>query len=513
MSTACAEEIQLLIRSGWSLIALESTEEDRALSLLRRIAQTTERRCITWTLASGLDAQEIDSPLKERKTKLEAGSNSGSLNEGVIGISAYEEPAVFVVLDAHRLLDDPMAIRRLRDRLPQIAARRQVVVLLGPVLHLPVELLREAATVELPLPNEAELLSLFERLHDKQADTPSKDADAAPQLLNSAARSALGLTGSEAVRVFRKACAKSRGLNDDAVEAIVHEKRRALGRTPALSFHQFDAGLSDVGGLGELKLWLQERRRAFGIEAQSFGLPTPRGLLLLGVQGCGKSLCAKAVAREWHFPLLRLDLAATFSSGTQSPEQAIREAVLVAESLAPAVLWIDEIEKGFAASESDPSASRVFGSFLTWLSEKDSPVFVVATANDVTALPPELLRRGRFDDLFFVDLPTENERAEILSIHLRRRGRDPLQFNLIDLAIQAARLSGAELEQVVTAALYGAFAESRDLAESDLENAIHDTVPLYDTYEERIKELRDWAKGRARPASVDAKMVELFAEH
>jgi SpoVK/Ycf46/Vps4 family AAA+-type ATPase len=373
-------------------------------------------------------------------------------------------------------------------------------------------LLREAATVELPLPNEAELLSLFERLHDKQTDTPSKGADATPQILNSAARSALGLTGSEAVRVFRKACAKSNGLNDDAVEAIVHEKRRALGRTPALSFHQFDAGLGDVGGLGELKLWLQERRRAFGSEAQSFGLPTPRGLLLLGVQGCGKSLCAKAVAREWHFPLLRLDLAATFSSGTQSPEQAIREAVLVAESLAPAVLWIDEIEKGFAASESDPSASRVFGSFLTWLSEKDSPVFVVATANDVAALPPELLRRGRFDDLFFVDLPTENERAEILSIHLRRRGRDPLQFKLAELADQAARLSGAELEQVVTAALYAAFAESRDLSETDLENAIHDTVPLYDTYEERIKELRDWAKGRTRPASVDAKMVELFAE-
>ncbi|MCH8083482.1 MAG: AAA family ATPase [Myxococcales bacterium] len=512
MSTACGDELQLLIRSGWNLIALESSEEDRALGLLRRVAQATERRLITWTLASGFDAREIDSSLKDRKAKLADGSNSGSLDEGVIGISTIEEPAVFVILDAHRLLDDPMAIRRLRDRLPQIAARRQVVVLLGPVLHLPIELLREAATVELPLPNEAELLSLFERLHEKQADDRSKQDGSRSQILNAAARSALGLTGSEAVRVFRKACAKTRGLNDDAIEEIVREKRRALGRTPALSFHQFDAGLSDVGGLGELKLWLQERRRAFGSEAQSFGLPTPRGLLLLGVQGCGKSLCAKAVAREWHFPLLRLDLAATFSSGTQSPEQAIREAVLVAESLAPAVLWIDEIEKGFAASESDPSASRVFGSFLTWLSEKDSPVFVVATANDVTALPPELLRRGRFDDLFFVDLPTENERAEILSIHLRRRGRDPLQFKLAELADLAARLSGAELEQVVTAALYAAFAESRDLSEADLVNAIHDTVPLYDTYEERIKELRDWAKGRTRPASVDAKMVELFAE-
>ncbi len=510
MSTACAEELQLLIRSGWVLIALESSEEDRALGLLRRIAQATERRCITWTLASGLDARDIDAPLEDRKAKL--GGSSGSLNEGVIGISAYEDPAVFVVLDAHRLLDDPMAIRRLRDRLPQIAARRQVVVLLGPVLHLPIELLREAAIVQLPLPNEAELLTLFERLDEKRAGANPKNAESSAELLGAAARSALGLTGAEAVRVFRKACAKSRGLSDDAVQEIVREKRRALGRTPALSFHQFDAGLSDVGGLGELKLWLRDRRRAFGGEAQSFGLPTPRGLLLLGVQGCGKSLCAKAVAREWHFPLLRLDLAATFSSATQSPEQAIRDAVQVAESLAPAVLWIDEIEKGFAASESDPSASRVFGAFLTWLSEKTSPVFVVATANDVAALPPELLRRGRFDDLFFVDLPTENERVEILAIHLRRRGRDPLQYKLAELAALAARLSGAEIEQAITAALYGAFAESRELSDIDLENAIHDTVPLYDTYEERIKELRDWAKGRARPASIDAKMVELFAE-
>ncbi len=512
MSAACAEELQLLIRSGWNLIALESSEEDRALALLRRVAQAAERRCISWTLASGLDAREIDSKLADRKPKIADGSGSGSLDEGMISISSCEEPALFAILDAHRLLDDPMAIRRLRDLLPQIAARRQVIVLLGPVLHLPIELLREAAIVELPLPNEDELLSLFERLAEKLADAPSEDAESRSQLLRAAARSGLGLTGSEAMRVFRKACAKMRGLNDDAIAEIVREKRRALGRTPALSFHQFDAGLSDVGGLGELKLWLQERRRAFGSEARSFGLPTPRGLLLLGVQGCGKSLCAKAVAREWHFPLLRLDLAATFSSESQSPEQAIREAVQVAESLAPAVLWIDEIEKGFAASESDPSASRVFGAFLTWLSEKDSPVFVVATANDVTALPPELLRRGRFDDLFFVDLPTENERVEILSIHLRRRGRDPLQFRLAELAALAARLSGAELEQVVTAALYAAFAESRELAETDLENAIHDTVPLYDTYEERIKELRDWSKGRTRPASVDAKLVELFAE-
>jgi SpoVK/Ycf46/Vps4 family AAA+-type ATPase len=190
----------------------------------------------------------------------------------------------------------------------------------------------------------------------------------------------------------------------------------------------------------------------------------------------------------------------------------IRESIQVAESVAPAVLWIDEIEKGFSASAADPSASRVFGAFLTWLSEKRSPVFVVATANDVAGLPPELLRRGRFDDLFFVDLPKPAERTEILAIHLHRHGRDPMQYSIGDLALQAERLTGAEIEQAVTAALYSAFADSRDLTDTDLANAIEDTVPLYDTYEERIKELRDWAKTRARPASVDAKMVNLFAE-
>jgi SpoVK/Ycf46/Vps4 family AAA+-type ATPase len=293
------------------------------------------------------------------------------------------------------------------------------------------------------------------------------------------------------MRVFRKACRLAGGLNESAVEIIAREKCRALRRTPALTFHEVPNGLADVGGLGEIKQWLGERRRAFGTEARQYGLPSPRGLLLLGVQGCGKSIAAKAVAKEWQFPLLRLDLAAAFGGETASPEASIR---------------------GFSDSGADPSASRVFGAFLTWLSEKQSTVFVVATANDVTGLPPELLRRGRFDELFFVDLPTAAERAEILAIHLRKRSRDPLQFPLADLAEQAGRLTGAELEQAVTAALYTAFADRREVTSADVANAINETVPLYDTYEERIKELRDWGRGRTRPASVDAKMVDFFAE-
>jgi SpoVK/Ycf46/Vps4 family AAA+-type ATPase len=395
-------------------------------------------------------------------------------------------------------------VRRLRDLLPTLAARQQAVVLVTPAIELPAELVREAGRLELPLPNAAELRALFERALEK---TPRRE----PEALEDAVRAALGLTAAEAVRVLRRACRIAGGLDGKAVHEIVSDKRRALRRTPALSFHDAAADLAQVGGLSELKRWLAERRRAFGDEARRFGLPTPRGLLLFGVQGCGKSLCAKAVAREWRFPLLRLDLASAFGGAAQTPEAAMREAVQVAESLAPAVLWIDEIEKGFAASASDARASRVFGAFLTWLSEKQTPVFVVATANDVSGLPPELLRRGRFDELFFVDLPSAAERAEILGIHLRQRGRDPKHYRLDELALQAERLTGAELEQAVIAALFRAFEQSRELEEEDLANALHETVALYDTHEERIKELRDWARVRARPASVDPKLVDLFA--
>ncbi len=489
MSRECAAELVLLFRSGFRILALETFEEDRALDALRRAAETVGLTLETWSLASGLSG---------------GGDGAGSFDSGLRALGHRGDPSLFAFLDAQRVLDDTVAVRRLRDLLPLFAERRQAVVLLGPALELPPELAREVGRVELPLPRAAELAELFRK------ELGLGPGEAAPPTFERLVRASLGLTAGEALRSLRKGLALAGGPGEEAVAAIVRDKRQALRRARALSFHDAAAGMDEVGGLGELKRWLRERRRAFDEEARRFGLPVPRGLLLLGVQGCGKSLCAKAVAREWQFPLLRLDLAAAFGGG-ESPEQTVREATWVAESLAPAVLWIDEIEKGFAASDRDPRASRVFGSFLTWLSEKQSPVFVVATANDVGHLPPELLRRGRFDELFFVDLPSQSEREEILAIHLRKRGRDPAQFPLAELAAEAERLSGAELEQVVSAALYTAFAESRELEANDLANAIGETVPLYDTYEERIKELRDWARHRARPATLDARMVDLFA--
>jgi ATPase family protein associated with various cellular activities (AAA) len=487
--SAAADELRQLVRAGWRLAVFETFEEERALNLLERVASGSERKLIAWTVAAGLGP---------------SGDGAGSLDAGLCAIARCEEPALFAMLDAHRGLDDAIAVRRLRDLLPTLGARKQCIVLVGPVFHLPVEIERDAGRVVLPLPGATELAHLFQRVLE-QGET-KVDAE----VLGQAIRGALGLSSGEAVRVLRKALRTAGALDARAVAEIVRDKRRSLHRTPALTFLDDETALADVGGLGELKSWLAERRRAFTDEAAAFGLPTPRGLLLLGVQGCGKSLSARAVAREWQFPLLRLDLAAAFG-GERSPEVALREATLVAGSLAPAVLWIDEIEKGFAAALTDPVASRVFGWFLTWMSEKREPVFVVATANDVQGLPPELLRRGRFDELFFVDLPTAAERAEILRIHLRKRSRDPLQYEVDELALAAERLTGAELEQVVAAALYTAFAESREVSGNDLANAIEQTVPLYDTYEERIKELRDWARHRARMASVDGRIAELFS--
>jgi len=488
---ATASEIALLIHAGWRLIALESFEEERALRILQRVADEAGLKLIPWSIASGIGDGAL---------------GSGSLDQGLRSLEDIDGPALFVLLDCQPELARHEVARQLRDQLPRYAQKEQTVVLLGPCIELPMELAREAGRVCLPLPTREELRTLVSHI------LQTKSLPASESQLEAVSAAASGLTLTEAIRVTHKALALSSGLSHETAAHIAQEKREALRRTAALSFHDSDDSLASIGGLGELKRWLGERREAFGERARDFGIPQPRGLLLLGVQGCGKSLSAKAVAREWQFPLLRLDLAAVFGDKTQSPEQAIREATAVAESIAPVVLWIDEIEKGFAATGADPRASRVLASFLTWMAEKSSPVFVVATANDISALPPELLRRGRFDELFFVDLPTHSERIEILAIHLRARGRDPECFDLEQLADEAERLSGAEIEQVISQGLYTAFSESRELSDADIVNAMGETVPLYDTYEDRIKELRDWARLRSRCASQDARMSELFRD-
>jgi SpoVK/Ycf46/Vps4 family AAA+-type ATPase len=488
-----AKQIAVLSRAGYPLIYVVTQEEDRALELVKTAAAAAKKAFAQWSASVGFGGE--DDPTVDHPA------------EAFEQLAESDAPALFVLLDLHPYLKDPAVVRRLRDRLGPAMRRRQSFVIIAPTLALPPDLEKDAAVIDLPLPRPDDLMAELEKV------ARSEKIRLNPDVAERAVRSALGLGLNEAARVFRKVMVLKKGLADEDLKLVVEEKKNILRKTDVLEFHELGESLGDVGGLGEMKRWLQARSRAFGAEARAFGLPPPKGLLLLGVQGCGKSLSAKAVAELWKFPLLRLDVGALFSSAGGAPEAAIREAIKISESLSPVVLWVDEIEKGFRAVEGggDESTSRVFGSFITWLSEKQAEVFVVATANDVSGLPPELLRRGRFDEIFFVDLPNQHERLEILRIHTKKRQRDPDRFPILSsIAKQAEHYSGAELEQVVISALYRAFAEDREMTDEDLELAMKQTVPLYRTYEERIKWLRDWAKKRARPATLDSTVLDLF---
>jgi SpoVK/Ycf46/Vps4 family AAA+-type ATPase len=320
-------------------------------------------------------------------------------------------------------------------------------------------------------------------------------------------QAALGLSLAEAENVFAKVMIKDQRLGAEHVNDVFAEKQQIVRKSGLLEYYAAEEDFGSVGGLSVLKDWLMKRAAAFTAEAQAFGLPAPKGILLLGVQGCGKSLCAKAVSRLWQLPLLRFDMGRMFGSLVGSSEENVRRAISVAESIAPAVLWVDEVDKAFVGSQSSAmtdggTTARVFGTFLTWLSEKTAPVFVVATANEVAQLPPELLRKGRFDEIFYVDLPSEQERADIFTIHLAKRKRQPSDFDLPTLVSASRDFSGAEIEQAIISAMYDAFYEKQQLATAHILEALQQTVPLARTMAEKVADQRQWAVGRARSASL-----------
>src|SRR6185437_6192220 len=320
-------------------------------------------------------------------------------------------------------------------------------------------------------------------------------------------QAALGLTLGEAENVFAKIIVKDERLSGDDVNEVFAEKQQIIRKSGLLEYYSTDENFTHIGGLNVLKEWLEKRAVAFTTEARAFGLPAPKGILMLGVQGCGKSLCAKAVSSQWQLPLLRFDMGRMFGSIVGSSEENVRRAIAVAESVAPAILWVDEIDKAFAGSQNSGAvdggtSARVFGTFLTWLSEKTAPVFVVATANDISQLPPELLRKGRLDDIFFVDLPSKEERAEIFRIHVTKHGRDVTKFDIEALSNASKDFSGAEIEESINSALYDAFYAKVELSTDHILTALSQTVPLAKTMDEQINRLRSWAEGRARNASV-----------
>ncbi len=492
MPSRVDQEIETLIRARYPLLYIVSWEEKRVEDALRTISSARGKRMLVWTVTQGLVASPTarDNQTRSPMAALDA-------------VESASDPAIFVFKDFHAFIGDSEIARRLRDLTYSLKTSYKTLILLSPTLKLPPELEKDVTVVDYSLPGLDDLDRLLENIIQSVRNHPNIDTRLTPEEREHILEAALGLTATEAENVFARSLVEKRRFD---VEVILTEKEQIIRKSGMLEYYRVDESMADVGGLDVLKEWMRKRTHAFSQRAREFGLPAPKGVLLLGVQGCGKSLSAKAIASQWRLPLLRLDVGKVFGGIVGQSEENMRRAIRMSESIAPTILWVDEIEKGFAGTQSSAfsdggTTARVFASFITWLQEKTAPVFVVATANRIEDLPPELLRKGRFDEIFFVDLPSATERREIFEIHIRKRRRDPALFDLDSLAAASEGFSGAEIEQVIVSALYDAFDAGRDITTEDLLRNIGATIPLSRTMREQIVALREWASTRARNAS------------
>lgn len=494
-----------LVNAGFPYMYVQSYEEERVIHAISRALNNhelvrTPRELYVWSETDGFfsDGKRI----RETRNPVEA----------IEYVANAENSGVYVLKDFHIFFGaernthpDHVVIRRLRDALPILKATRKSIVFLSPRLVIPADMEKEISVVDFPLPTEEELGGLLEELVLGLNPAAVRVTDEEKREL---IRSALGLTMQEAENAFSRAIVAQRGLTKEAVSIIHEEKNQVVRKTGVLEFVESNLNIDDIGGLENLKNWLLKRNNSWNERARAYGLPAPKGVLITGVPGCGKSLTAKAMSAIWNLPLLKLDMGRIFGGIVGSSEENIRKAIQTAEAIAPSILWVDEIEKGFAGTKSDGdsgTAARVFGTFLTWMQDKTAPVFVIATSNDISALPPELLRKGRFDEIFFVDLPTMKEREKIFQLHLNKRIRGseiPHEITLDketlhELAAASDGFSGAEIEQAVISALYEAFFAERGLRKEDLLKSIRESVALSVTQREQILALREWASRRA----------------
>ncbi|GIF75082.1 AAA family ATPase [Asanoa siamensis] len=502
-----------LLKARFPIVSIESHEELRVLFEVRAVAGDADlvrkpRPVWTWSLTDGLRRDDGE---EQARTTDPADALDALLRVG--------QPLVAVFRDLHPVLGgpghpgDPAVIRRLRDVATAFRSESEprTLVLVSPVSRVPVELEKDVTVADFPLPSEQEIRGVLDGMLRANAGSPRLRVDLDDAGRERFAKAALGLTLHEAENAFARAMVDDGVLHLADLPVILEEKRQTVRKAGLLEFVDSGPRLTDIGGLETLKRWLGRREGAWLADAADYGLPAPRGVLITGVPGCGKSLTAKAVAAAWGIPLLRLDIGRVFAGLVGSSEQNMRGAIRTAEAVSPCVLWIDEIEKGFADTGANDSgtSSRVFGSFLTWMQEKSRPVFVIATANQIEHLPPELLRKGRFDEVFFVDLPTRAERDAIWTLHLGRWLRHPrvgapltVDAGLVaELTGLSAGCSGAEIEHALVAAVYDAFAERRPLRRDDVVRALANMVPLSVTQAERIAAVRAWADARAVAAT------------
>ncbi len=495
-----ADELERAFRAREPLVYLVTAEEERAIECVEAACARTGRTAFAWTQSRGLGA-----PRGPRWNA--ALSHPAAVLES---ISDHDEPAAFALLDLHTFLRDPAIARRVKDTARRIEGSARTLVIVGAELVLPLELANELRVIDLALPDASDLARALDLFASQATAGARIPVDRAPELRDAIVRAAQGLTLREFAQALARTMVAHGRVDKAAVADVLDAKRNAIRKGGVLHAIDPGEGLTAVGGLEALKRWLEVRGDGFGERARAFGLPAPRGVMLVGVQGAGKSLCARSVAAQWNMPLLRLDVGAMFASLVGASEANTRHALAVASRMSPCVLWVDEIEKGFAAQAGggdSGTSQRVFATFLTWLQEHREPVFVVATANDVESLPSELLRKGRFDEVFFLDLPAPAERLEIARIHLALRGREPASFDLESIADASDGLSGAEIEASIVSGLFHAFAEARALETRDVLRALHETVPLSRTMGERFHTLREWARKRARPASAAGRRV------
>jgi len=540
------DRLKVLINSSTPIVVMETSEEMHAVKMVRAACAELNMATFEWSIADGLQrsgagtapdgtnaqAGRLPSQVRTALTPSSAESerltralkstlaSDGSATAASAAIYNTREPAqalanmesmtveaVFILKDFHRHMDDPVVVRRLRDVGQKFAANRRTVILTSPEIAVPPELTTLVEYFDLPLPDRDRLSEIIHDMYARLSKTYKLKLQLDAEGVNAMSANLRGLTEEEAERAISQAVVARYALCPESVTDVLEAKKKLLRHSGMLEFVDASDNLSAVGGLENLKHWLGQRRGAWEESAREFGLEPPRGLIILGVQGCGKSLCARAVAGEWKLPLVKFDTSAVYDKYIGETEKRIRKVFQVAEGLSPCVLWIDELEKVFAGSGPDSASadagvsSRLLASFLSWMQDRKAPVFVAATCNNVNVLPPELIRKGRFDELFFVDLPNQAERMQIFSIQLAKRKRIPADFDLEKLATAAKGYSGAEIDAAVQGGLYAAYSEKQQLSTHFLLNALAQSVPLSVTRAEEIAVLRNWAQTRAVPAS------------
>jgi AAA+ superfamily predicted ATPase len=484
-------DLDIYLRARITLIILVTSEEERALQSVKAVCERANRPCWSWDVADSFQSLHGGTGTPPSAKEAHAALDK---------IDKSDEDALFVLKDFHESWSNAQTKRKLRSVAQRLKFTKKSILITSPTVKIPEELKDEAVIIEFPAPTAAELEAVLTRL----AKAPGVKVNLTKLGREKLVQAALGLTSAQAQRVFAKAIVGDGVLDDRDIGLVTDEKKQIIRESNALEYYAVTKTPDDVGGLEVLKQWLRLRERAFTEEARAYGLPAPKGIALIGIPGTGKSLTAKMIGGLWRLPLLRLDVGTLYGSFMGESEERARRALKVVETVAPCIVWIDEMEKALSHGDLDSGTStRVFGTILTWMQEKSAPCFVVATANDISSLPPELLRKGRFDEIFFLDLPTLEERRAIFNVHLAKRNRLPRDFEVERLAAESEGYVGAEIEQAIIDAMYLGFNADREFTTEDISAALKRQVPLSVSQRETVEELRTWlAEGRAQSASL-----------